>query len=331
MANPIPRWPDRAGRIFRSSDAADAPVIFSEGNSVLSFDDADFYGYIASAYGDPSLAPAPSFRAGDFGRPGFLIRPPRGVLFIDGVSLPGVNDATIAADAAAYEALAAGLELALDGSGVAMARGMMNAAIPAEAFGNAYFPDGYDVRNFAGGYASGTPLAAGDTYNLGWLWAVTQGWPGDPALIQGGDLLVFVVAYCDDTSAVNTTGDPAVTPKASYHDGVFYYGSAFEASVAQPTAKYLAHYNRFVSLVGRLQRFRCVVLRNSGYGTQYNSSGEAARAESHVSAQFHGAIEGLGGYAGMALADRGFELMEGGVPSLADLKAIVNEQFGLAI
>jgi hypothetical protein len=207
----------------------------------------------------------------------------------------------------------------------------------AGSYGNPHFPDGWSYTQ-AGGASREEPLVPGSPYCLGWLWAASQGMPGDPAVLRGGDVLVFLVAHCDATVvAADAELDVAFSPHITYHDGTAYYGygggdaSAYHPD--QPTPKYAAHYRRLASLLPGLDRFRCVILRGTDLGPALGTDpGSAARAEAHLSAHFRAAVAGGGGYAalGPGLGALGFELREkAGVEDAADLIDLARRHFGL--
>ncbi len=364
VRNKLPRWADHAGVPFLASRADDVPMVFTANNYRPWFRSGPDDVPDLASYGDLGTGfLGAAFDRGNWGRKNFLVRPARGICFLHAAS--AVFNLRYDAESlrgwplyTAYAGLGRELRALARGSGLQYAMGTAGLTVPRVAFGNPSFPDGWPYHDITSvSTIEAGDLAPGSLYLPSWLWALTQSWPGDPRKIAGGDLLVFLVAH-EDNSLAYATGDPddeKLLPYWGYHNGVA--GMALntvdgtgnvtipDPSVTyadQPTKKFLAHEARFRSLVGKLDRFRCVVIRDRRFlldqpldqGNLYTSGHVDGNydvrdpCETHVVEHFRNAVNGGGGYRG--LRAEGVELLEtDGPPASSSLWALAKAHFGI--
>jgi len=237
------------------------------------------------------------YQEGNYGHKNYILRPQHGVLFINSSSIYfGGFDIAVTNLSGNNTAISEIAEFLKD-TGIAFGSGDANPIITESSQGNPYFPvDGW------GNYE----LSPGSSFPPSWCWALTEGIPGNPSLIDGGDLLVFLVAWTDEGFV---TPDLPVETYNTYHDGYLDDPNLPEGSgtgtVTTPTEKFKVHYNRFASLIPKLDRYHAVIFRNSDMIP-------VAKAEPILSAHFNEAVNGLGTYSGLgpSLNSFGVELMD---------------------
>jgi hypothetical protein len=311
----IPRSSSQSGKMFTVGEPGDdlAPWL-------------DYENSFGIGYGTP-----PQIQLGaNLAKPGFMLRPPyRTVIFLNLVSYGYYDIIPFETTLVNITALN-NILTTLKDSDLTIAIGDANQVIPEIAFGNDFFPDNWPKNDTP----PNEPLTPGWEYISAWLWSLTLGLSGKPKQ-SPIDLLVFIIAWTDYPYA-----DPSVTETdwslISYHDSWFYYPISEEHILRpeQPTPKYIAHYNRFVSLVPKLSRYRAVIIRPTNLTYRGFDDIVTPEAEPHLSAHFHNAVNGTGGYAalGPGLDSFGVELMElnGSFIDQAAIIKIIKEHFGLS-